>query len=486
MKIIKSKGINDSENRLVVLCDKIFLSLWSYPNPIFKGKKPKELADLLVVCGNDVLIFSDKQIEYPQIADKFIAWKRWENKAICKSLQQLYQAERRILNNPEKIYLDAKYNQPFPLEIPSKEKIKIHLICVANGAQNECKKFFGSNCSGSLIFKTPYVLNDMEKVQTELGVDKDYLYCNNLFSITDYEPNKTFVHVFDDYTLSLILNKIDTISDFICYLTKKEEFLRKFQRVIYMGEEDLLVDYLSSYDEINQCHTFTALKSAENSDFIYIPEQNLDDFLSSAQFKAKAKEDEISYLWDNYINFHAKEVLDDLVVKENYELNSKNEGALKYMALENRLGRRALSIIISRAIQNYPETHTELYRYCTCFFSISIPNLLYIFLQVPRNVDIGYQEYRERRKNQLSMFVFCAKSKCIKEGIHIDKIIGIALEPPKLKNNISSSEFILYEIDEWTDVEQEYYENIRNKENILRTPFSKANNIYIKEYPDID
>ena len=74
----------------------------------------------------------------------------------------------------------------------------------------------------------------------------------------------------------------------------------------------------------------------------------------------------------------------------------------------------------------------------------------------------------------------------MKEGIHIDKIIGIALEPPKLKNNISSSEFILYEIDEWTDKEQEFYENIRKNEKIQQTTFVNANNIYMKEYPDVD
>jgi hypothetical protein len=71
MKINKSKGTTPSERILAQLCEGTFLNLWSYPN-LYKdqGKKGgnsdgKELCDLLVVCGNDVIIFSDKSIEFP-------------------------------------------------------------------------------------------------------------------------------------------------------------------------------------------------------------------------------------------------------------------------------------------------------------------------------------------------------------------------------------------------------------------------------------
>jgi hypothetical protein len=39
-KIIKSLGLNQSEEYLVNLCNRTFLSLWSYPNPYrAKGKE---------------------------------------------------------------------------------------------------------------------------------------------------------------------------------------------------------------------------------------------------------------------------------------------------------------------------------------------------------------------------------------------------------------------------------------------------------------
>ncbi|HDL8215821.1 TPA: hypothetical protein PXQ72_000351, partial [Yersinia enterocolitica] len=69
-KIIKQDGFNESERYLANLCEKTFLSLWSYPNVYTnEGKKSangdgKELCDLLVVFGNHVIIFSDKDISF--------------------------------------------------------------------------------------------------------------------------------------------------------------------------------------------------------------------------------------------------------------------------------------------------------------------------------------------------------------------------------------------------------------------------------------
>ena len=66
MATYKSKGLTESERYLANLCEKSFLSLWSYPN-VFRdqGRKEgkgdgKELCDLLVVFDRDVIIFSDK------------------------------------------------------------------------------------------------------------------------------------------------------------------------------------------------------------------------------------------------------------------------------------------------------------------------------------------------------------------------------------------------------------------------------------------
>jgi hypothetical protein len=68
-KIVRGSGTTPSEKYLAKLADKTFLNLWSYPN-LFIDKMEggtsvgKELCDLLVVCGDDIIIFSDKSIEW--------------------------------------------------------------------------------------------------------------------------------------------------------------------------------------------------------------------------------------------------------------------------------------------------------------------------------------------------------------------------------------------------------------------------------------
>ncbi len=59
-KIIRGAATTPSERYLAKLADKTFLNLWSYPN-LFIDKKDggkgngKELCDLLVVCGDDII-----------------------------------------------------------------------------------------------------------------------------------------------------------------------------------------------------------------------------------------------------------------------------------------------------------------------------------------------------------------------------------------------------------------------------------------------
>jgi hypothetical protein len=73
--IIKSEGTTASERYLAKLCKSTFLSLWSYPNLYsHEGRKNekgvgKELCDLLVVFDNDIIIFSDKLIEFKHTED---------------------------------------------------------------------------------------------------------------------------------------------------------------------------------------------------------------------------------------------------------------------------------------------------------------------------------------------------------------------------------------------------------------------------------
>ncbi len=110
--INRSSGSTPTERYLAKICDRTFLSLWSYPNLYTsEGRRDnkgagKELCDLLIVFGNHIIIFSDKDIQFTPEIDVNVAWNRWRRKAILESSKQLWGAEKWIREHPSEIYLD--------------------------------------------------------------------------------------------------------------------------------------------------------------------------------------------------------------------------------------------------------------------------------------------------------------------------------------------------------------------------------------------
>ena len=134
-----SEGTTSSERYLAKLCRHTFLSLWSYPN-VYRDQGQqtvglgKEVCDLLVVFEDHVLIFSDKECDFPSSGKLELDWTRWYRRAVEKSAHQLWGAQRWITKYPQRLFLDAACKQPFPLVLPTSERLKVHLILVAHGA----------------------------------------------------------------------------------------------------------------------------------------------------------------------------------------------------------------------------------------------------------------------------------------------------------------------------------------------------------------
>jgi hypothetical protein len=159
--IHKAQGVNPSERYLNGLCEKSFLSLWSYPG-IFRDQRTggngdgKELCDMIVIFDQHILIFSDKHCLFPASGDLKLDWRRWYNRAIKKSADQAWGAERWLREHPDRVYLDRACTKQFPLPIPSNESAKYHLIVVAHGSDDGCKAKFGG--TGSLMLNSSLVL----------------------------------------------------------------------------------------------------------------------------------------------------------------------------------------------------------------------------------------------------------------------------------------------------------------------------------------
>jgi hypothetical protein len=81
----KSHGTTDSEKYLAKLCQKSFLSMWSYPN-VFRDngskKEGKEICDLLVIFEDHIIIFSDKECAFPNSGNIQLDWSRWYHKTV--------------------------------------------------------------------------------------------------------------------------------------------------------------------------------------------------------------------------------------------------------------------------------------------------------------------------------------------------------------------------------------------------------------------
>ena len=94
-----------SEKIVADLSRSSFLSFWSFPNP--KGKKNKELCDILVVCEPDIIIFSVKDISVKRSGNYNVDYDRWKRHAIDESIGQIYGAER-IIRLRDEIFLNQK------------------------------------------------------------------------------------------------------------------------------------------------------------------------------------------------------------------------------------------------------------------------------------------------------------------------------------------------------------------------------------------
>lgn len=278
-----------SEQFVYSLCKRSFLSLWSIANP--QGKTAKqELCDVLVlvVCEPDIIIFSVKEIEYRPSGDVAMGWRRWTSRAIEASAKQIYGAER-ILGLLSEV---KQRNGTIGIKLPQPAARRIHRVAVALGSNGEVPRQFG-----------------------DLG--------------------KGFVHVFDEATVSILLRELDTISDFVEYLTAKEQFLSSDKVSVMMsGEEDLLAWYL---------HIGRSFPT--NYDLVILNDDMWTGISAKEEFLSRRRADEESYAWDRMIEYLVSETDPDLKLASlSINLSRENlEHVVRVMARENRFARRILA-----------------------------------------------------------------------------------------------------------------------------------------------
>lgn len=176
--------------------------------------------------------------------DQLVNWSRWRKKAIEESCKQIYGAERWIKSATHVIRKDGTRG----LQLPGSAEQRIHRVAVALGGKGKVPISFG-------------------------------------------DFGKGFVHVFDEKSFAITLNELDTVEDFVKYLTDKEALYKSgVQTVFQGGEEDLLATYL------HQGRVFPS-----NHDLIVVEDSLWKKLIEKPEYKAKQIADKESYAWDRLI-----------------------------------------------------------------------------------------------------------------------------------------------------------------------------------------
>jgi hypothetical protein len=282
-----------SEKIVADLSRSSFLSFWSFPNP--RGKKNKELCDILVVCEPDIIIFSVKDISVKRSENYDVDYERWKRRAIHESIDQIYGAERIICLRDEIFLKDGTT----VINLPDKGIRKIYRVAVAFG-----------------------------------GIE-DYP-----ITTLPQQPDK-FVHVFDERSVNTVLKELDTIADFINYLEAKEKYFNnsdRISRTIVMGEEDFLAYYL-----------LNGLCVDEEHDFLIVSDM-WEPYSQSEEYRQYKNQIKNSYLWDEIIEMFYNDFTSGNLINE---LSRREmELAIRQMNKENRFDRAALSKAFTDIIEN--------------------------------------------------------------------------------------------------------------------------------------
>lgn len=444
--VIKEKGSTVSERYLAQIAERSFLNLWSYPTP-YRDQRTggsgdgKELCDLLVVCGDHVIIFSEKTISWPSGATP-IAWRRWSKNAIRDAVKQIKGAERWLDQQPERIFIDRHCKYPFPIALPSVENRKIHRIVVASGAAAACKDFLG-RASGSLIID-PSIVGEAHWPRDEAMIRP--------FRVGDIDPHGPLVHVFDETALNVVMSELDTVTDFTEYLTKKEAFVRSGKLRQAEGEENL-VAYFAVRVNDQGLHDFTVPPEQET---IAIDHRLYSAFVSDPRYRAKKEADRISYLWDRLIEVFTTHMLKGTsLVPDGFDYDLKKlEIGVRYMALEARFPRRSYGEAIAGALERGKTTDR--------FSRVMMPGPTApaggtgFFIQTFKYLDFmeeagGYAQYRKVRSNQGQIYA----EGLLEKYPRVRRVVGILREPPGQSHGVSEDLIYFEKLGEWTEKERE-------------------------------
>jgi len=379
------------------------------------------VCDLLVVFENHIIIFSDKRIHF-QNTDKIeVGWGRWFRTAVLKSAAQVWGAERWIRQFPDRLFLDKQCTVPFPIVLPDPATAVFHRVVVAHDASRVCRDRMGG--SGSLMLKSN-VIGEQHLTQP--------------FVIGRLDAAKGYVHVFDDASLDIVMEYLDTISDLVAYLTKKERLLTGETPIFAAGEEELLAQYVGKLNSAGE-HDFVFPR---DGNLVFIGEGEWARFLLSDEHRAQVEANRISYSWDALIEQFLHHLMSGTQYESTHPEIEEQEKSFRWLARENRTRRRMLAQAIHGLLDKTPSD----YRASRVLKPSRPGDPYFLFLLLPRYESVEEKDYRRVRGQLLREY-------CLVTKLHFPDakhIIGIATEPLD-GSDYRSEDFVHLDATEWSE-----------------------------------
>ena len=290
------------------------------------------------------------------------------------------------------------------------------------------------------------------------------------FTIGQIDPAKGYLHVFDDTSLEIVMRTLDTITDFVTYLAKKERFIQSGRLFWAAGEEDLLAYYLKDINYEGE-HDFIF---PNNIDAVSIDEGFWLDFVNNRQRAAQIQANRISSLWDMLIERFSTHVLRGTQYYTTHPGAAHAERILRFMARESRTRRRILAQSLMTILQTTPPSMKR-----TRVILPSNPgDPYYVFLLLPQ---LGFpdDEYRIVRYRFLESYCRVAK----RSYPEAQDIIGIATETGLVTSEHRSEDAMYLDARQWTSEDQADAEQLQRDLGLL-TNTIKLSGVE-QEYPSV-
>lgn len=383
-------GLTPSERFVTDLSRRSFLRLWTHPNP--KGKKGKELCDCLVVCGPYIVIISVKENEYRDTGDS-TGWERWAKAAIEKSASQIWGAERWLDTVDEVIRHDGR-----AFTLPQKSERKYHRVSVSLGGQGQVPIKWGDFGNG-------------------------------------------FVHVCDEHSVGVVFSALDTITDFVEFLSASEALVTSGTYPLFAGGgiEDLVALYLSHGRSFN-----IAPDLDKQPDMLIIHSDLWSGFSASEEFKEMKADLSRSYAWDRLIELYTHDLLTDGMFDMYNKEVTNNELALMAMALQPR-GYRAN---LAEALLEFME---EPQRRIASRVVLGLGKTAFVFLAGPSSD-------REFRSRELVLRCLVVRGRLP----DVITVVGIATDRPGTSEIGYSSDLVYLHMPDWSAKDEADVTGIQN------------------------